>query len=714
LEYVNIIGKGREYFAIRTAQELADPINASYFVPSYGNSPSDFLLFSDGAYPNPYFAIGRIAARNMEEVGNYLEKLKVHDSAIKAPQTKDKLWLKRILHLSGGGTVDEQVSIKNYLYNMETEIENNMFGAEVLTFQKASNAPVQSVEIDKIKKVINNGISVVNFFGHASVGTLDYDLGAVDQYSNKGKLPFIFSLGCYSGNICTSSGSGVSESWVLAKDIGAIGYIASSGSAYLNTQGVHGIEFYESLGNEFYNESIGNMLKLMNERHKNELNIGKLNLLQQFTLHSDPAVRIHGFEKPDFTIDYESISTSPKVVQVTDRNVEIDFNILDIGKAIEDSLKVRLIHIGPKGDTIQIFKNTIISPKYSENWKAILNLENQEIVGKNIIKVELDPENSIPELDEENNFIQSPDGSNEFIFYILDGGLRPVFPTDFSIVNDSQLPLKLIATSSNAFNQRIEYTFQIDTTENFNSSQLIESHFSENSNYVEWKPNINLIANTVYYWRISPDTLIDGNKMWTSRSFVYLPNSSEGWNQSHYQQFLKDDLELLKISENGAFDFEFVNMQVSVKSEIYNGSDNIPYTVVAGQKWGALTPFNGTRDLLNIIVWEDAPKLNITGHDYGCLPWDANAIFPFDVTKESGRSGIKQLLEDAKPNANIWVFFTLKGANADLKIEDWAQDSTALGYNLFSLLESYGATHIRELQDRGTVPYILYFTKDQG
>jgi hypothetical protein len=56
----------------------------------------------------------------------------------------------------------------------------------------------------------------------------------------------------------------------------------------------------------------------------------------------------------------------------------------------------------------------------------------------------------------------------------------------------------------------------------------------------------------------------------------------------------------------------------------------------------------------------------------------------------------------------------LDDGNPGLKPEEWAQDSVDLGYNLYSLLESYGATKIRQMESKGTVPYIFVFKKGKG
>ncbi|MBK9744226.1 MAG: hypothetical protein IPO94_15315 [Saprospiraceae bacterium] len=75
---------------------------------------------------------------------------------------------------------------------------------------------LQSVTTEKIRDEINNGVSLITFFGHSAAGTWEFSLENPRDYSNFGKYPFINSLGCYSGNI-HGKNSGISEFFVLEK-----------------------------------------------------------------------------------------------------------------------------------------------------------------------------------------------------------------------------------------------------------------------------------------------------------------------------------------------------------------------------------------------------------------------------------------------------------------------------------------------------------------
>lgn len=137
-KFVMILGKGIEYPYMRTNNDVINNENLVFFVLTFTRG-SDNMLFSEKNFPDPQFAIGRVAARSAEDIKNYLDKVKQYDQARLAPQTiEDKYWMKWVLHLSGGSKTFEIEAIKNGLLGMENVIENAKMGADVNTFYKTS------------------------------------------------------------------------------------------------------------------------------------------------------------------------------------------------------------------------------------------------------------------------------------------------------------------------------------------------------------------------------------------------------------------------------------------------------------------------------------------------------------------------------------------------------------------------------------------------
>ncbi|MBW3545000.1 MAG: hypothetical protein KY428_05250, partial [Bacteroidetes bacterium] len=85
-------------------------------VPTYGWPGADipFVAQLNGSGDAPAIPIGRLAARTPEEVVAYLNKV-IEDETI----TPKSLWLKRLVHLSGGSSTAQARQLRGYLSNYE-------------------------------------------------------------------------------------------------------------------------------------------------------------------------------------------------------------------------------------------------------------------------------------------------------------------------------------------------------------------------------------------------------------------------------------------------------------------------------------------------------------------------------------------------------------------------------------------------------------------
>ena len=213
VEAIFLIGKGLEYPIFRKKSDLNGLVKCQ--VPTFGSPGGDNLLTSRGFNFLPEIPIGRLAAQNTEEIKSYLEKVKIFESPVDYTNDESTLWRKKVLHLSGG-SADIQELLFDYLGEMEQVIESNRFGGDVFTFRKITADLLQSSQTNEIIDKINDGVSLITFFGHAAVGTFDFSLEDPSRYNNEGKNPVILSLGCHSGNLHSES-IGLSEDFVLEK-----------------------------------------------------------------------------------------------------------------------------------------------------------------------------------------------------------------------------------------------------------------------------------------------------------------------------------------------------------------------------------------------------------------------------------------------------------------------------------------------------------------
>ena len=87
----------------------------------------------------------------------------------------------------------------------------------------------------------------------------------------------------------------------------------------------------------------------------------------------------------------------------------------------------------------------------------------------------------------------------------------------------------------------------------------------------------------------------------------------------------------------------------------------------------------------------------------------------FDTRNAEGRQGLISFLENGIPTgAYVSVYSAQERENGDYRPEYWEADALEYGKDIFSVLEKFGATKVRELKERGAVPYIFHFRKGFG
>src|SRR5690606_31696176 len=69
----------------------------------------------------------------------------------------------------------------------------------------------------------------------------------------------------------------------------------------------------------------------------------------------------------------------------------------------------------------------------------------------------------------------------------------------------------------------------------------------------------------------SPDSISpEISYLWQKSSFIYLPNSTEGWNQSHYFQYAHNNAHnKINIDENRAHKFPEIDRILTIKNGIW-------------------------------------------------------------------------------------------------------------------------------------------------
>jgi len=717
-EHMFILGKGRVYSEIRKESEIQEAIaNNTFHVPTFGGgNGSDNLLLSTNVTEYPIFSIGRLAAKTPKDIQIYLDKVVIQESNQNGPQTiESKEWRKRVLHL-GGGNTQEQPRFRGYLEQFESKIIGNKFGGEVTSFFKTSSDPIQISLSDQITELIDDGVSLITTFGHASINGFDFSIDNPSSYNNEGRYPVFISLGCYSGQI-HSGLEGISEQFILEEKKGAIVFFASTGISFEPSLKIYGNEFYRQLADKSYGLTIGEIAR----QTAQETNTSIGYLAGIITLHGDPALVVSLGQGPDYVVDSETVTFSPNPISIQLDTFEMSFDVVNIGARVGEKMLVEVIQELPDGTQHNIIVDSIDAPSYRKTLKYRVPPLGNDALGANKFLIEIDKGNAIVELPdpvaEQNNRLVNDAGVEGVVVHFISNEVVPIFPRDFGIVGEQNVTLK--ASTSSPFLEEQKYVFQIDTTEFFDSPFLKTFEVDQKGGVLRWTPNISYQNEEVYYWRVSPEENPDvGGFIWRNHSFVFLNGESDGWNQSHFYQYQKDQYTNIELLDNREFEFikDFKDFKVT------NRVVEPPYiercrVFINSSRWAQ---YSGYPDaFVGVLVMDSVeivPWFNFPNNPYGAtfVANNTRALFAFRTNNVLQRENLIDFLTNDVPTGSYVLVWTLHEKGFSYKPEDWADDVTTLGTSIFDLLEAEGATQVRELEDTGPKPYIFAYKKGGG
>jgi hypothetical protein len=701
---------------------LSSNLNQGYIhVPSYGWPASDNILFSENFSPVPMIPTGRLAAISGDEVKIYLEKIQAMEANFDNPQTiEDRAWMKKVLHLGGGSTVEEQVFLRGLLENMEMELTNNDFGADVQGFYKNSNDPIQNSGFDEIFDVINGGTSIMTFFGHSSPGTFDFNVDNPENYFNFEKYPLMLSLGCYSGNIFID-GRSSGERFTFYKDKISIAFAASRGVGFISSLSSLGRSFYSHIGGEFYGQSIGNVIRASLLDHSDESFIGTATLVEQFILHGDPAIRLNPSPGPDFVIDASSFKFEPEIITANRDSFSFQFDVFNLGKNTRDTVVLSLIRELPDGSIAIELRDTVAISKFRQAFSYSLPTEGRAGLGLNKISAVIDVDNVVDELPapeaEMNNQLQTNLGEEGISFFIIDNTARPVYPAEFAIVGEPDIVLKAVTTDVLAPERR--YLLEIDTTALFNSTFKNIEYLSQKGGVIKWSPEILWQDSTIYYWRISPDSISGGvGYIWEESSFTYLSGTKGGWKQGGYWQFKRNNNTNINFIDSlQRINFSTRLLDMRIRNKVWNANDRPGFVYDNQTLASSVRPWLYLNEGVSVMIFEPNTGNNWRnpGQQYESMDPIENSCFSYNTTEQNNRINLYTLLNEVIPEGYYVFLFTVqKYDDSDFQPENWAFDSIAIGGNIYSLLEAEGASLVRNLESLGALPYAIMYQKGGG
>lgn len=675
---------------------------ANCLVPSAGHPSSDNLLTAGigPTYYEPLFGTGRLSVLYSEEVISYLDKIIAYESNNPAE------WMKYVMHFGGGKDEREQTTFASYLNNYKSIIEDTLYGGSVKTFLKTSSEPIQIAQSDSVSRLINNGVSMITFFGHGSSSGFDQNIDFPSNYNNTNKYPFILANSCFSGDIHQTSNVSISEQWINIRKKGAIAFLATVGQGYPTYLNVFATEFYKNISYKKYNHSISwQIINTIKNIQPNYLNNVQMEInCHEFTLNGDPALSLNAQEKPDLVITSESVTFIPNEINTVLDSFDVKIVIKNIGKAVCDTFLVYADRLLPNGTN---YHNDLVvfQSRYSDTLLLRLPVDRLNGPGLNSIKIFVDANNDIDEFNEMNNEVRVN-------FFVKTSDLFPVYPYKYSIYPNKQV--SLIASTGDPFIDNTEYKFQIDTTDNYNSVLLNQTVINSVGGIVSWLLPFDLVEGRVYYWRIAKNHINSDSIVWKESSFIY-EEGQEGWSQAHYYQFKEDDYQFINYNRTQQkFTFVDVPKRLSCHNtgSVWTGTFNqIGWNLDGAINNGLGDVSNcGTPPAMLIAVIDPTSLLAWPSdiHDYGHrnypMCWSSTRpqyYFSFS-TDNSGTvnvSGLQAMTNLLNSVPNGYYILAYSWSNA--YFQNWPEQV----YNVF---ENLGSTIIRDVPNNH--PYI-FFTK---
>ncbi len=720
-KHVFIIGRGVHYRDQRFNESSADGARRANLeklnlIPTFGHPASDMMLAADVATSKPLVPLGRLTAITPAEVSVYLKKVRDLETAQRTPSpaAADKDWMKHVAHIVGAGDGILDEILFQYMENYRLKVEDTLYGAKVSTFRKASTNSVEQLNDADLTRRINDGISLITYYGHSSATTLEFNLDEPANYNNQGKYPMFLALGCNAGNTFDynegrfSSRTYLSDKYVLAPERGSINFVASSHFGVVHYLDIWNSRAYTNLSTVQYGATIGEIMK------KTIDDVYTFTTVEDFfaranaeetILNGDPAVRLNQQPKTDYLVTNNMVAVTPSFVSVADQSFKVSVQLRNLGKAVNRPIVVETKRRFPNGTEEVIRRDTIRGIRYADSLSFNVPIDPLRDKGNNTIVVTVDSDNRVDEQFETNNT-----GSREFT--VFEEEARPIYPQNFTIVNKPDITLK--ASTANPFGELKQYRMEIDTTELFNSPLKASSSLSSRGGLLEFAPGITLREGTVYYWRVAP--VAPNNVLnWNTSSFVFLNGSSNGYNQSHYFQHAKTQGLGMRLDADRQWRYDSVVNTLVIRNGVFGSATNQEADMsiaVNGDKYirnacaGNTLVFN----LFNPGTFK--PKIN-AGNEFGSnntCAFSRQWNYEFDFTTAANRKKIMDFL-DAVPAGwyvaarSILVSFV----NTTTYVNAWKADTAiyGAGNSLYHKLKALGFNSIDSFNRKRVFSFVF-------
>ncbi len=656
------------------------------FVPSIGIPPSDILYVSSLDFSSlaPKMGVGRIAVESNQEALDYLDKLKDQEA-----NADDALWRKNIIHTTGGRTIGENTSFSGALKTCEDIAVQPFLGAKVTNFNKKVNEPVSDNYREKIVELTDAGISMLSYYGHGANYFVEINFGEPEALNNRGKYPVYYLSGCSVGNFANDNSMG--ENYIHAKNRGAIGWLASSDLGFTSYLTEYHRLFYENAFNKNYGKSIGEIQKATITEFANGTDSINILHTRQMVYQGDPSYKLFSPTNADYSVATNGFFISDKKFANND-SVELAFILRNTGKAIADSVTYYIERSANN--------NTIAYPLLKRD--ALLNTDtlyftverSKTFSGTNKIKLQIDPEQKITELNKLNNSIEKE-------FYLSSFTPLIIQPRNSSILKTNTL--NLVVQCSDLLAKDIEYNVEIDTNASFNSPYKKTFKWIEQQVLLKKITLGNLSVNTSVYLRVNIKNSNETSD-WFVHELIYLPNNESKWIQNRVSSLNAELFNNVKTENNNlTFIDNSVEFAINTRGDnartdsverrmrLNNSAPVFLGSGITGICLLALEPKS-----LKRFSYASAYNLDANTPDYPFDKYRYSGVFVFNTNSATDRDSLLHYLNSIPAG---YVVAGYNGLNANLN---------TLPENILQALESLGLAKVRSIPNGEPYAFVGY------
>ncbi len=460
------------------------------FVPAYGVPAGDnWYGCFDPVYPFlSSLILGRLPVEDTVQARRTVDKVIGFDTPVLSE------WNKNFMFITGGIGISEQTA-----FNALTEplITNNVLappiGGTPFRIYKNTDDVINGDKKIEMRALFKNGLSFVNFLGHAAGRIWNVDIGDPNELENtNGMLPFIASTSCNVSAFAEPSSNVLSEDFVLADNRAAIAVWGSSSLGYANS----GTRLVQNLMAAVAKDSVRRIgaataiarYKLWQESGSGYITLGMVSLTP---LLGDPLNEMPIPLKPDIAISQDDFTLNTDTPTPLDSVLTFNTIVHEFGLLPNDSVSVAMFD-EYKGSSRKVLDGLRFhAVGHSDTLKIPWPAANEP--GQHRITLTMDPNGAISEVTKSNNSIVRDQ-------YVYADVVFPVRPIECMLVPPGPQHLRVtfpLGSGKSVFT----YAFELDTLATFTSGFKISSELvAPGAVSGEWvTPSLD--EGHVYYWR---------------------------------------------------------------------------------------------------------------------------------------------------------------------------------------------------------------------